>query len=570
MTEKKEPKSNKSQLRRTRIETKKSAKRAIARNTKNIQKLNASSVRLKQVADKKVEVMDKLLGEGEDSLVLDSDLNLTPAIQKQVDEGDVDLVFKPNPGPQTAFLAAGEQEVLYGGAAGGGKSYAMIMDPLRWAHNKNMRALLVRRSMNELTEMIALSRDLYPRIFKGAKYSMKNTTWTFPSGATLWFSFFDGENDKMMYQGQSFTWIGIDEITQYPTSSAWEWFSSRLRSSDPELSANLSMRCTANPGGVGEYWVQRMFVDPAPWGENFWAQNLDTGETMTYMEMDGIPKEMVGKPLFKRRFIPAKLQDNPALMHDMSYITNLMSLPEAERRRLLEGEWGVSDSAAFAEFRPSVHVINPHEYPDKFPNGQPPKEWRRFRMCDWGYVAPSAVLWGAIDYDDNIYIYRELYAKGLDPEALAMAIFDAEEVETRPIPGVLDAQCWENRGTAAKSIADVMISLGLKWQKAPKGPGSRLIGKAAIHRALRVRPETQQPTLKFFTACANTIRTLPVLPLDPKNPEDIDTHFAEDHIYDALRYGLTSPLAKRGPVPGETSMRRFHEQRRPVSKRFGW
>ena len=521
---------------------------------------------------RKMKVLDTALGETDDKLVTGEEIQLSSVLEKQIEDGEIDMVFKPNPGPQYDFLAASEQEVLYGGAAGGGKSYAMLMDPLRWAHNKHMRALLLRRSMGDLTEMISLSQDLYPRIFKGAKFTKANNTWTFPSGATLWFSYFDKDDDRTMYQGQAFTWIGIDEITQYATPYAWEWLRSRLRTADPELSANLAMRCTANPGGVGEHWVQKMFVDPAVWGDSFWARNLETGDPLIYLAMHGIPDHLVGKPLFKRRFIPARLQDNPALMHDTAYITNLMSLPEVERRRLLQGEWGVSESSAFSEFRLGTHVINPHEYPDEFPNGKPPQHWRRFKMCDWGFQAFSAVLWCAIDHDGLMYIYRELYVNKHDPEALAELIMrvEYEGGETRPIPGVLDAQCWENRGTNSKSIADTMISMGIKWQRAPKGPGSRLNGKAAIHRGLRVRPESGEPMLKFFTSCANTIRTLPILPLDPKNPEDIDTTYPEDHIYDALRYGLTSMLAHRGTHPDMAVFLQKQGRKAPVDSKFGW
>ena len=521
---------------------------------------------------RKVKVLDKALGNSDDLLVTGEEIKLSPALEQQIKDGEIDMVFKPNPGPQYDFLAASEQEVLYGGAAGGGKSYAMLMDPLRFAHNKNMRALLLRKSKDEMKEMMTISMDLYPRIFKGAKWLGKDSTWTFPSGATLWFSYFDKDSDHMLYQGQAFTWIGIDEITQYATPYAWEWLRSRLRTADPELSQNLAMRCTANPGGIGEHWVQKMFVDPANWGDSFWARDLETGDTLRYIKMDGIPDKLVGKPLFKRRFIPAKLQDNPALMHDMSYITNLMSLPEVERRRLLQGEWGVSESAAFSEFKHAHHVINPHEFPDIFPNGKPPSSWKRFKMCDWGYQAYSAVLWAAVDHEGTIYIYRELYVNKHDPEALAHLILQAEYdgEETRPIPGVLDAQCWENRGTNAKSIATTMIDVGLKWQRAPKGPGSRLNGKAAIHRGLRVDPNTGEPKLKFFTSCANTIRTLPILPLDQKNPEDIDTDYPEDHIYDALRYGLTSPFAQRSVHPDMVDFLNRSGKKPARNTKFGW
>jgi len=237
---------------------------------------------------------------------------------------------------------------------------------------------------------------------------------------------------------------------------------------------------------------------------------------------------------------------------------------------LLEGEWGISDSSAFPEFHKETHVINPFDYPDIYPDGQPPSEWRRFRMCDWGYVAPSAVLWGAVDFSGKIHIYRELYEKGLNPEELAYAIFAAEETETRPMQGILDSQCWENRGTNALSIADTMIRMGLKWQKCAKGPGSRVNGKAAIHKFLRNDPASGEPKLVFFNSCQNIVRTLPQLPLDKKNTEDIDTDYPEDHLYDALRYGVSSPFATRSISVQESNFRRSLQKRKPVDKTFGF
>ena len=201
--------------------------------------------------------------QGKHTTVIDEgDLqNVSSTVSDLVEEYEV--VFKPNDGPQEEFLSSSERDVLYGGAAGGGKSFALLADPLRFCHNPNHRGLLLRRTLDELTELIDKSRQLYTKAFPGAKFRESKSTWHFPSGATIWFTYLDRDKDVTRFQGQAFNWIGVDEITQYPTPYVWDYLRSRLRATDPELQQHLYMRCTANPGGVGGWWVKKMYIDQA-------------------------------------------------------------------------------------------------------------------------------------------------------------------------------------------------------------------------------------------------------------------------------------------------------------------
>lgn len=436
-----------------------------------------------------------------------------------------EVIFAPNEGPQTEFLAASEREVLYGGAAGGGKSYALLADPMRYFSNPNFNGLILRRTNDELRELIWKSQELYPKAFKGAKWAEKKSQWTFPSGAKLWLTYLERDQDVLRYQGQAFSYVAFDELTQYPTCFPWVYMRSRLRTTDPDLPTY--MRATTNPGGNGHGWVKKMFIDPAPANTKFVAKDLETGEDLVYPDSH----EKAGEPLFYSRFIPASLKDNPYLMDGGQYEANLLSLPEMQRRQLLEGDWAVADGAAFSEFRSSVHVVEPYDIPT---------DWRRFRSCDFGYSSYSAVHWFAIDPSYNTLVnYRELYVSKHTGRDLAKAVMEAEGSE-RIDYGVLDSSCWHNRGQIGPSIAEEMISMGCRWKPSDRTNGARIAGKNRMHEVLKVDEDTGMAGLVFFNTCRQIIADLPVIPSDPRGSDDIDPRYASDHAYDSVRYAVMS------------------------------
>jgi len=436
-----------------------------------------------------------------------------------------EVVFQPNPGPQTDFLAASEREVLYGGSAGSGKSYALLADPMRYFNNSNFSGLILRRTNDELRELIWKSQELYPKIYPEAKWQEKKSQWVFPSGGKLWMTYLERDEDVLRYQGLSFSYIAFDELTQYATPFAWNYMRSRLRSTDPTLP--LFQRATTNPGGRGHGWVKKMFVDPAPGNIKFAATDIDTGNTLAFPE--GHEKE--GQPLFYRRFIPATLKDNPYLMKDGQYEANLLALPEMQRRQLLEGDWAVADGAAFPEFKQSVHVCEPFDIPP---------DWRRFRSCDYGYSSYSAVHWFAIDPSyETLFVYRELYLSKHTGKDLAQAVLEAEQGESIQY-GILDSSCWHNRGQIGPSIAEEMISIGCRWRPSDRSAGARVAGKNRFHEVLKVDPVTETAGIIFFNTCRQIIADLPVIPSDPKGSDDIDPRHASDHTYDSVRYGIMS------------------------------
>jgi len=507
------------------------------------------SLREKQ---KKVEALDKKLRAAKASLTtqtkvqtkLDEPEDVTTVTGKVVTEDELDLlapntkevvedkiIFKPNEGPQTDFLAAPETDVLYGGAAGGGKSYAMLVDPLRFAHRAAHRALILRRSMPELRELIDKSRELYPRAFPGCRFREVEKIWTFPSGAKLEFGFLERDADVYRYQGQAYSWIGFDEITHLSTEFSWNYLASRLRTTDPEITPY--MRCTANPGGAGATWVKKRYVNPSEPNESF------TG-------VDGLT----------RRFIPARLDDNPYLSKDGRYEQMLRALPEVQRRQLLEGNWDITEGAAFTEFDVGVHVVPPFEIPIG---------WERVKGIDYGYASESACIWGTVDpTDGTLIIYRELYRKGLTGVDLAQLITNMELQDPFSVQGVLDTAAWNRTGTTGPTVGETLQRAGHKLRRADK---NRIQGKIQIHEYLRVQP-SGRPKIQIFSSCPNLIRELQSIPLDKSNPEDVDTH-APDHAYDPFRYLIMS-RPKVNDIFNQFRHMRMEQAYTPVDSEFGY
>tara|TARA_A100001515_G_scaffold17751_1_gene12834 strand:+ start:21147 stop:22976 length:1830 start_codon:yes stop_codon:yes gene_type:complete len=510
------------------------ARKSLKAKQQRVEKLNKQLKSAKSSLNAQTKVQSKLSEDADvetvsGKVVTEEDLDL---LTPQVKEATKDkVIFKPNEGPQTDFLAAPETDVLYGGAAGGGKSYAMLVDPLRYAHRAAHRALILRRSMPELRELIDKSRELYPKAFPGCKFREVEKIWTFPSGAKIEFGFLERDADVYRYQGQAYSWIGFDEITHLNTEFSWNYLSSRLRTTDPDITPY--MRCTANPGGTGATWVKKRYVDPCEPNEAF------TGD-------DGLT----------RRFIPARLDDNPYLAKDGRYEQMLNALPDVQRKQLLEGNWDVTEGAAFTEFDLETHVITPFEIPIG---------WERVKGIDYGYASESACIWGTVDpTDGTLIIYRELYRKGLTGVDLAQMITNMELADPYSVAGVLDTAAWNRTGTTGPTVGETLQRAGHKLRRADK---NRIQGKIQIHEYLRLQP-SGRPKIQIFNTCPNLIRELQSLPLDKNNSEDVDTH-APDHAYDALRYLIMS-RPKVNDVFSQFKHMRMEQAYTPIDKEFGY
>lgn len=439
---------------------------------------------------------------------------------------------------QVAFMRRWEDEALYGGAAGGGKSEALVIEATRQAHIPHYRGLILRKTYRELGELIDKSLQYYPRAFPKARYNASQNIWYFPSGAKIIFGAMQRPQDKIKYQGRAFDFIAFDELTHF----TWEQYSYMLSRNRPNgPGTRVYMRATANPGGVGHGWVKEYFITAAP------PMTTIRGE-FEYETPDG-RKE---KQMRTRIFVPASVFDNQKLLeNDPGYPARLSAMPEAERNALLYGDWDSFSGQVFTEWKNDpahyddrlyTHVIRPFRVPD---------DWIIWRGFDWGFSRPFSVGWYAVDHDRRLYRIRELYGctgtpnKGVqwEPTRVAQEIrrieADDPNLRGKHIYGVADPAIWGSDGT--ESIASLMERQRVYFER---GDHARMDGKMQVHHRLAFG-EDGRPMLYVFDTCKHFIRTVPNLVYDETDVEDIDTD-GEDHIYDELRYVcMRNPIAPR-------------------------
>lgn len=452
------------------------------------------------------------------------------------------IVWQPQP-KQAAFMARPEYECLYGGAAGGGKSDALLAEALRQVHIPHYRAIIFRKTYPQLSELIDRSRAIYSPAFPRARYNQTEHCWTFPSGAKIYFGSMQYTKDRINYQGKRYDFIAFDELTHF-TWDEYSYMFSRNRPSGP--GTRVYMRASTNPGGIGHGWVKDRFITVAP---------PLTPVVDAYEVPD--PSGKLIQLSRRRIFVPSTVFDNQALLrNDPNYLANLAMLPEAERNALLYGSWDSFDGQVFREWRNDpqhyddqrwTHVIDP------FPI---PKHWRIYRGFDFGYAKPFAVGWFAVDEDGRIYHIKEYYGCNgtpntgvkLNPIEIAAGIrqMEAEDpmLKGKQIAGIADPSIFdESRG---ESVARMMQRPPnfIYWQG---GDNTRLAGKMQFHYRLTFDSDGL-PMFQVFNTCKHFIRTIPTLVYDESKVEDINTD-QEDHIYDMCRYVMMEhPLSPRPNV----------------------
>lgn len=424
---------------------------------------------------------------------------------------------------QTKFHKSQAFETLYGGAAGGGKTAAIVAEAVTYCMKwPKARVYIFRKTIPELKQSVI--PEIYKQcadyinIAKGMKYNSQDRTFIFNNGSIIQLAYLENPADMYKYQSAEMHLLIIDELTHF-TEDEYSYLKTRVRSTGEHP---LKVMCATNPGNVGHGWVKRYFIDIAPPEEIYTDPNGNT-----------------------RIFIPARVSDHPSEEFVRTYTKVLEANPDPIlRRALLDGDWDVFAGQAFEEWRRETdggkpyHVVKPFEIP---------KHWVRWFAYDWGYNSFAAGVWLTKDpSSERVYLYREFYEHAMVASAQAETILMYETEENIRMR-LADPSLWKQVGNAetGETVAAIFERNNMFFQPANN---DRKAGKNAVHEALAPKPDGL-PGLQVFSNCVNFIRTFPNLPVDINSVEDVQTKNTEDHLYDALRYGLMNQRPARVPQP---------------------
>ena len=453
-----------------------------------------------------------------------------------------DVIWRPQP-RQLAFMSRFEDEALYGGAAGGGKSDALVIEATRQVHISHYKALILRKTYPQLAELIEKSQRYYPLAFPEARYNASEHAWRFPSGAKIIFGSMQHTGDKLRYQGQAYDMIAFDELTHF-TYEEYVYLQSRNRPNGP--GTRCYMRSTANPGGIGHGWVKERFITASEPMKTIWESvqvRMPSGQTMTKYR--------------SRIFVPSSVFDNAILLqNDPDYLTKLAAMPEAERKALLYGDWDSYSGQYFTEWRDKPEHYNDRQWTHVIEPFEIPAGWRIYRSFDWGYNKPFSCGWWAVDYDGVVYRILELYGcTGTPNEGVrwnAPQVFEEiHRIETehqwlkgKSITGVADPAIFASDG--GESIAETASKYRVYFSP---GDHQRIPGWMQMHYRLAF-DGNGFPMMYVFKNCKAFIRTVPTLIYDEHKVEDLDTE-GEDHVADEARYFCMSRPIKprRAQIP---------------------
>ncbi len=405
---------------------------------------------------------------------------------------------------QREFIEASESEVLFGGAAGGGKSFGQLVDAFLFALKyPGSKQLVLRRTFPELDKsIIRTALALYPRSL--FSYKASKHEGSFKNGSIIDFGYCDSENDVYRYQSAEYDVIRFDELTHF-TEQMYLYLISRVRGAN---GYPKQIKSSTNPGGIGHSWVKARFID--------------IGEP--------------NSPHEGRIFIPSRVEDNVFLMsEDPGYVERLNRLSDKDREALLFGNWDIFEGQYFTEWRREIHVIAPFEIP---------ADWRRYFVMDYG-LDMLAGYWIAVDTQGKAYVYREIYESGLIISEAARRIVSCTDEKIYAY--IAPPDLWNRRQDTGKSAAEIFSENGVPVVRANN---DRVQGWYNLKEWLAPCMDEfgkKTANLRIFSNCVNLIRTLPAVTVDSKNPNDVANSPHElTHAPDAIRYfvaGRPTPAA---------------------------
>lgn len=422
---------------------------------------------------------------------------------------------------QIKFHKSTAFETLYGGAAGGGKTAAIVAEAITYGlrHPKS-RIYIFRKTIPELKQSVV--PEIYKQcadyinIGKGMVYNGQDRTFVMTNGTTIQLAYLETTADMYRYQSAEMHLLLIDELTHF-TQEEYEFLKTRVRTAGTQP---LKVMAATNPGNIGHAWVKSYFID--------------------IVEPETIFTDKQGN---SRMFIPAKVSDHPDKNFRETYTRQLSGLSDPNlRKAYLDGDWDIFAGQAFEEWRREqdgepYHVVTPFNIP---------QHWSKWFAYDWGYNTFAAGVWLARDPMTNrVYLYREFYEHALPASKQAEKIIMYSQGENVSMY-LADPSLWKHIGNAdtGETVASIFEKSDLYFQPANN---DRRAGKNVIHELLAPQADGM-PGIQIFSNCVNFIRTFPNLPVDINRPEDIDTR-SEDHLYDALRYGLMHARPGEEPEP---------------------
>lgn len=437
----------------------------------------------------------------------------------------MEIRIQPNE-KQRAFFESDARYTAYGGARGGGKSWAMRMKLVLLAlGNDGVQILLLRRTLGELRENHLL--PLLSLLNGVAKYAATEKEFRFPNGSRIRLGYCDSENDVLQFQGQAYEVIGMEEATHFTEKQFFALTEcNRWSGQMKETGFKPRMYLTCNPGGVGHDWVKRLFVD------------------RRYRENER-PEDY--------RMIRSLVFDNKYLMeNDPEYVRTLLALPETRRRAMLYGDWNAFEGCFFPEFDYAKHTCEPFDIP---------REWIRFRALDYG-LDRTAVLWLAVATDRTLYVYREKCESDLVLSDAGKLIVNATPPGEHIRYTVASPDLWNRRQETGRSGFDILSSAGVR--QLVKANNARIPGWRVLREYLHLSAG-EQPRIRIFRSCEELVRCLPLLRFDQNVPEDAaDTPHDITHAPEALRYAVMSRVPRHKPTaaaPLGPSVYRFEAPR---------
>ncbi len=441
------------------------------------------------------------------------------------------VIWTPNSKPQRDFCASGEDEVFYGGAKGCAKSDGIIMAPLQQMHMAQYKALILRQTFPEVQELIDRTHRIFPQMQNPPSWSGGLKRWTFPGGGIYQFGHCARKEDVQRYHGQEWAFIGFDEVADVPDERVWVMLQAENRCPNPDVRS--FMRGTGNPGKPGHPWVKRRFIDTCgPKGETIYSYTYEMPGNLT--------------ATLTRRFIPARVTDNPVYANDPVYMSKLYSLPDLLRKQLLYGDWSAGFGMALDELDREIHIV------DRF---EPPSHWIQFGSFDWGYNHPWVFGHYCVNEDGVIVKLNTHRGRFMSDRTIAESLKD--RIDFRRLAYVTAGHdCWAKHGARTD---DETPSTAERFAEHDIYLSRANIGRHAGLRNFREHVSWKgdetlgvkdgEPNFYLMDTPGNQqcIETLLSIMTDPDDPEDALKMDADpisgeggDDDYDETRYALAS------------------------------